>query len=168
MKYFTIDEFTYSSDANEYNIDNSPTDEHKENIIEFIETVLDPMREAWAEYCDLNNLGSPGIIISSGYRSEQLNNIIPGSSKTSAHSIGCAADLVPVNKHMKSFKKFVWIWLISTHTKFDQVISEHEDDTRTPQWVHIGYKNRHGKQRGQYMYEKNGKYFYLPFHHKLK
>ena len=45
---------------------------------------------------------------------------------------------------------------------FDQFISEDEDHNNIPRWIHIGYKNGSGKQRQQFLYMKNGKYYTLP------
>ena len=87
MKYFTISELTYSSKAKELRIDNTPFSyEVVENLERLIETLLDPIREAW---------GAP-IIITSGYRSDALNKAV-GGSKTSAHRYGLAVDVVPKN-----------------------------------------------------------------------
>ncbi len=102
MKYFTIDEFVYSVTAKGRNIDNTPTEEHKKNIEELVDNLLDPLREEWEGYCKFNNLGTPAIRVSSGYRSKKLNSAI-GGSNTSAHSIGSAADLVPYNGELKHF-----------------------------------------------------------------
>lgn len=58
------------------NINNTPPSFIKENLQKLIE-FLNPLREAW---------GSP-IIITSGYRSQELNKVLKGSS-TSAHCYG--------------------------------------------------------------------------------
>jgi putative chitinase len=81
-----------------------------------------------------------------------LNNAV-GGSKTSAHTTGYAADLVPVNGKMTEFKTFVKEWL--KDKKFDQYINEFSGST---EWVHIGLKNISGKQRKQYLMYKGGKY----------
>lgn len=158
MKYFTIDEFIRSDEAEKRNIDNTPTDYQKNNVIMLVDNLLDPLREAWAEYCTHWYLGSPAIIVTSGIRSKALNNAV-GGSKTSAHYHGLAADLIPKNGRLKEFKKFCIEWLIDK--SFDQFISENEDKNNVPEWIHIGYKNGSGKQRHQFMYMKNGKYYYL-------
>ena len=87
MKYFTISELTYSSRARELHIDNTPFSYTIiENLTQLIETLVDPIREAW---------GAP-IIITSGYRSDTLNRAV-GGSKTSEHRFGLAVDVVPKN-----------------------------------------------------------------------
>lgn len=158
MKYFSIAEFTKSDIAKKKGIDNTPTQYQIDNATEFIENLLDPLREAWGVYCQQRALGTPAIRVSSGIRSEALNKAV-GGSQTSAHYHGYAADLVPCNGHLDEFKKFCVDWLFDKD--FDQLISEEEDDNRVPQWIHIGYKRGTGEQRHQYLYMKNGKYYTL-------
>lgn len=145
MKYFTIEEFLRSDTASSKGIDNTPTSLHLSNIHETIGMFLDPMREAWADYCLKNNLGAPGLRVSSGYRSEALNKVIGGSA-TSAHAVGFAADIVPINGRMTAFVRFVKEWIAGR--VFDQIIWE-KPVNGIPAWVHFGWKNRAGEQRGQ-------------------
>lgn len=158
MKYFTMDEFVRSETATKRGIDNTPTDYQKSNVIEMVDNLLDPLREAWGVYCQQRALGTPAIRVSSGIRSEALNKAV-GGSKTSAHYHGYAADLVPYNGKLAEFKKFCVDWLFDKD--FDQMISENEDSNRVPEWIHIGYKHGSGKQRRQYLYMVNGKYYTL-------
>lgn len=60
MKYFTMQECTYSSTAAARDIDNTPSPEIEAHIVESVEMLLDPLREAWDNYCNLNNLGKGG------------------------------------------------------------------------------------------------------------
>lgn len=155
MKYFSINEFVVSNTANRLGINNSPDDIHKINIMEFINELLDPLREAWGECCQQYNWGNPGIKVTSGYRSPALNKAV-GGSNTSSHSIGYAADLVPSNGKLKEFKHFCMDWL--KNKKFDQFISEDEHNG-VPRWIHIGYKNSARAQRRQFMSMIDGKYY---------
>lgn len=81
-KYFTIEELCHSDTANARGIDNTPTEEVKENLQALIENVLDPLREAY---------GKP-IYVNSGYRCPELNKIVKGASN-SFHLKGCACDI---------------------------------------------------------------------------
>ncbi len=155
MKYFTMSECINSENAKRNHIENNPIEEHKKHIEETINILIDPLRDAWEWYCLGANLGSPGIRISSGYRSTQLNVAVGGSS-TSAHSHGYAFDLIPVNGEMVAFKSFCRKFL--AHHPFDQLISEGEDDNGVPGWMHVGYKHPNGKQRCQFLSMKDGKY----------
>ena len=145
-QYFTFSELTKSSTADKLGIDNTPTDETiRNNIIELME-VLDGVREAWTVKCEKECWGSPAIVVNSGYRCDALNNAI-GGSKTSAHSIGAAADIEPKNGKNKEFLRFLEKYLLDNHIPFDQLLNEKPDKNGVPSWIHIGLKNRQGKQR---------------------
>lgn len=104
MKYFTIDELVRSDTAIIKHIDNTPSDDIKNNLIELIENLLDPIREGWTEYCKINQLGSAGIRVNSGYRCKMLNKAV-GGSNSSSHMTGFAVDIVPMNGQMRHFQK---------------------------------------------------------------
>jgi hypothetical protein len=46
MKYFTIEELCQSETAEALEIDNTPSEEVKENLTFFTEKILDPLRES--------------------------------------------------------------------------------------------------------------------------
>lgn len=145
-KWFTFSEFTKSATADKLGIDNNPKEEYiQNNIIELMQ-VLDGAREEWGKKCEENYWGTAAIVVNSGYRSDALNEAINGS-KTSAHSIGAAADIEPKNQRNKEFLRFLEQYLLDNHIPFDQLISEHPDKNGVPSWIHIGLKNRQGKQR---------------------
>lgn len=91
MKYFSIAEFLRSDAAEKYQVSNIPSDEELlkvlTNINALVNNVLDPLRAM---------IGRP-IIITSGYRSRQINELV-GGSKTSQHLTGRAADF-----HVRGF-----------------------------------------------------------------
>lgn len=47
MKYFTMEECIHSKVARERGIDNTPSPEIEAHITESVESLLDPLREAW-------------------------------------------------------------------------------------------------------------------------
>ena len=147
MTYFTISEMIASDTAKAKGIDNSPTTAVRANLVALIETLLDPLREAWK---------SP-IKVTSGYRCGILNRAVWGST-TSAHLYGCAADIVPINGKIAEFKAFCRKYFDVRRPLFDQVILE---DNGKSEWVHIGLKTRDGRKRGQLMEYKNNRYTYL-------
>lgn len=155
MKYFTLKDFIVSEKAKKLGIDNTPTALQKANVIEFVNNLLDPLREAWGVYCKNNNLGIAAIKITSGIRCKALNEAVGGST-TSPHYIGYAADIVPYNGKLLEFKNFCINWL--SDKDFDQFISEDERNG-IPRWIHIGYKNNAGLFRKQYKYMINNKYY---------
>lgn len=146
MKWFKISDFIESDTAKEKGIDNTPEQWQIDNCIEMVENLLDPLREAWAEYCSAELLGTPAIGVSSGIRSKALNKAV-GGSNTSSHFVGYAADIYPYNGKLKKFKKFCHKWLKGQ--EYDQMISEKESADGTPRWIHIGYKRADGSQRRQ-------------------
>ena len=147
MTYFTINEMIASDTAKVKGIDNSPTIEVRANLVALVETLLDPLREAWK---------SP-IKVTSGYRCAILNRAV-GGSNTSAHLYGCAADIVPLNGKIAEFKEFCRKYFDVRRHLYDQVILE---DNGKSEWLHIGLKTKDGRKRGQLMEYKNNRYTYL-------
>lgn len=151
-------EFTDSVTAKRKGLDNTPSTTHVRNIEEMVKKLLDPLREAWAIECAHEQLGTPAIRVSSGYRGFQLNEAAGGTA-TSAHCFGLAADLVPMNGRLTEFKRFCRAWLTARNSPaFDQLISEDETAAGVPHWIHLGYKNRLGAQRRQLLSMYGGKY----------
>lgn len=155
MKHFTIEELTKSDTARKLGISNTPSEDHTANLVEMVEALIDPLRDKWAVYCANEQIGTPQLRVSSGYRGPVLNASV-GGSKTSAHSIGYALDLVPMNGQLRRFKEFCKEFLKGR--EFDQMISEDEDASGVPKWIHIGYKSTSGQQRRQFLSMVNGKY----------
>ncbi len=153
--FFTLQEMIQSETAEKYNIDNTPNEIQVGNIKETINDLLDPFRKSWEDWCVINNLGKPGINVTSGFRSKYLNAKV-GGSNTSAHLDGYAADLVPVNGKLREFRQFAETYMKGV--MFDQCIFENVDDKGIPQWIHLGWKNRNGEQRRQMLIYKNRKY----------
>lgn len=87
--YFKFSEFTRSSKAEKYGINNTPNKDETYNIKKLRFVLLDYVREKY---------GKP-IIITSGFRCEALNNKVKGAANSN-HKYGCAVDLVAkVNTH---------------------------------------------------------------------
>lgn len=146
MKHFTLTELTRSATARQKGLDNTPSELHKLHLEEMVKNLLDPLREAWAIECAHEQYGTPALKVTSGYRGFRLNEAVGGST-TSAHCVGWAADLVPMNGRLLEFKRFARQWL-TKRGGFDQMISERENKG-IPQWIHIGYKSKNGRQRCQ-------------------
>lgn len=113
MKYFSIAEFLRSDAAEKYQVSNIPSDEELlvvlDNINALVDNVLDPLRVA---------IGRP-IIITSGYRSQRVNELI-GGSKTSYHLSGKAADI-----HVQGYtpqQMDMMYHMIEKYYHFDQLI----------------------------------------------
>lgn len=80
--HFELKEFTESATARRHGIANEPPFEAVENLKALCVFTLEPLREA---------LGLP-LIITSGYRSKAVNDLITHHSSTSQHMKGQAAD----------------------------------------------------------------------------
>lgn len=133
--YFTLAELIKSDTAAKKGIDNTPSWEVVQHLLELVTDFLDPLRAAWGK----------AIRVSSGYRCDKLNKAVGGSA-TSVHKIGYAADLQTSGSFAK-FRDFVVAWARQTGTKFDQLLLER--DTKTgAQWIHVGLRNNAGQQRG--------------------
>lgn len=120
MKFFTIKELCDSDKAVELRIKNEPKSQEVERMRELIDNVLDPLREAY---------GKP-IKVNSGFRTKELNDVLPGASKTSQHMRGEAAD---ITVHTKEGNKWLFDY-IKNNLPFDQLINEYNYS-----WVHVSY-----------------------------
>ena len=151
-KYFTLAELTPSSTAKRLGIKNDPTPEHLNNLKLLAVNVLDKVRE---------HFGKP-IWVSSGYRSKALNDVTPGSSATSQHCSGEAADLDQDGRGTGVTNKMVFDY-IKDNLEFDQLIYEYGIDNN-PDWVHVSWESN-GKQRKQVLRctRVNGKPVYTPY-----
>lgn len=129
MKFFTIQELINSDTAKKKGIKNIPSSEQEKNLIALVDNILDPLRLAY---------GKP-IIVTSGFRSNELNKAIGGSS-TSQHRDGQAVDIRTV-EDTKSENKKLFDLIIKLDLPFDQLIDEHNFD-----WVHVSYSPKNRKQ----------------------
>lgn len=128
-KYFTIAELVKSDTANKKKINNIPTKEIENNLNQLITNILDPLRESW---------GNP-IIVSSGYRCQELNKAV-GGAKTSQHTLGQAAD-IHTKLNTKEENKKLFDLIKSLKLPFDQLINEYNY-----KWVHVSYSPRNRRQ----------------------
>lgn len=116
--------------------------------------LLEPLRIAWGS----------GITSTSGYRSPERNATTKGASKTSAHPLGYAADIVPTNGNIAEFKKFVKDWLNGRTEEgkigapFDQCIDER--NAAGSEWMHLGLLNGKGEMRQQFLKTTDGVHYY--------
>ena len=127
-KNFTYEELIHSNVAERKGLKNRPkTKEEEKKVIENLRAlcieVLQPLRDY---------LGKP-VVISSGYRSEEVNRMV-GGVKGSQHLKGEAADIhVENTEHLLKIMHF-----IMEETDFDQLIWE--KNKAGTQWVHVSYR----------------------------
>ena len=141
-KFFSIKELTRTNT----NLPNNPDNTIINNLNELID-FLDDIREKWTDICLTNHWWSPCIIVNSGYRSAEVNKAV-GGSKSSAHLLGYAADIVPANGKNLEFFNFVKEYLTTNNIPYDQLINE-KPINGIPSWIHIGLRNKKGEQRKQ-------------------
>lgn len=139
-EYFNLFEFTRSGKAKELGIDNTPSEQEVDNIIEVMR-VMDKIRGRWTAYCNGNCIFKPQIIVTSGYRCEALNEAV-GGSKTSAHKIGSAVDFKAANGHNKELFEVCRDVLIEEGIPFEELINE-----RDYSWIHLALRDLEGNQR---------------------
>ena len=141
-KYFSPFEFIKSDTAKKLGINNEPDEEKTNNILQLIK-IMDIFRERWTEYCEENHLGNPAIVITSGYRSEELNKAV-GGSKTSAHRLGYACDFKAKNGLNKELFEVVVDTLKCI--EFEELIWE-KGDKYNPAWIHFALFDSEGRQK---------------------
>ena len=126
--------------------------EHLNNLKLLAEKIFEPIRK---------HFDKP-IKVSSGYRSKELNNSVPGSSLTSQHCSGEALDLDQDDMSYGITNKMIFDY-IKDNLNFDQMIWEFGNDSN-PDWVHVSYEST-GKQRKQILraVRVNGKVSYVPY-----
>lgn len=133
--HLDLGEITRSESAKRKGINNMPTPKHIENFKKLAENIFEPIR---------NHFGVP-ILISSGYRSKELNKAIGGSLK-SQHCVGEAIDIDMDGSSSEVTNKMVFDF-IKDNLNFDQLIFEFGTKD-APDWVHVSFKSI-GKQRKQ-------------------
>lgn len=134
---------TKSATAQRKGIKNDPSIQEVKNLTALIDNVLDPLREAY---------GKP-IIVTSGYRCEQLNKLVGGAA-SSQHNKGEAADIRSVQDTPDENKKLFDL-IVKLGLPYDQLINEYGYD-----WVHVSYGPRHRRMKLRAV-KKNGRTQYL-------
>ena len=150
-EHLDLSEVTRSESAKRKGISNMPTAEHIANFKLLAEKIFEPIR---------THFRCP-IIISSGYRSKELNAAIGGSA-TSQHCSGEAIDIDMDGTPNGVTNRMVFDF-IKDNLTWDQLIYEF-GDKENPDWVHVSYESS-GKQRKQILraVRTNGKTSYLPY-----
>lgn len=123
---YTLEEMTFSEYAVRNGITNIPDALIIGALRDTCIMLLEPLRE---------EIGQP-IIITSGYRSRQLNTAI-GGSKTSQHCFGQAVDI----KVYEMATEDLFQKVIELDLPYDQIIQEFDS------WVHLSYRKNPRKQK---------------------
>lgn len=124
-EHFTLEEFIESSTAKAKKINNSPTAEHKANLLRLCKEVLQPIRNKYGK-C---------ITINSGYRCPKLNAAV-GGVKTSQHLTGAAADISCTATSKAYLFNLIKEMIDKGEIKVGQLIWEY-GTKKEPQWIHV-------------------------------
>ena len=155
-KHFKLSEFVASRTAEKHGIDNTPPQEAVANLRRLCEGCLEPLRE---------QMGLP-VVVTSGFRTKRLNDLLAHSSDRSQHMQGCAADFHvaqgPVSGSkfqvsdlsrrellMAAFK----LILTSPEIDFDQLILY-------PSFIHVSFVSKERNRRNILKARSDGKLGY--------
>ena len=140
-EHFNLTEFERSSTAQANNIDNSCPSQYIPALQQLCKTILEPLRK---------HFGEP-VIISSGYRCNQLN-VKVGGAYASQHTLCEAADIVPpYNQRQTPHSLHDWFEWLRSNTDFDQLILEH--DSKGSYWIHVSCRRNRKANRHQVFYD---------------
>jgi zinc D-Ala-D-Ala carboxypeptidase len=132
-KNITLEEATRSPIAKRYEIKNEPTEKQISNMVDLAVNVFEPMRE---------DLGGLPIIVTSFFRSKELNDCVGGASN-SQHlaNKGAAMDIDNDRTRYKPDNIEIFNY-IKDNLEFDQLICEFPLPDGSPDWVHISYNKK--------------------------
>ena len=144
--HFALREFTKSATAMKHGIDNRPTPEVIENLKRLCLHTLEPLRE---------KLGLP-IVITSGFRTKALNDIIVHASRKSQHMTGQAADFyIPeVSGNLSHRERLILAFrtiITNPEVDFDQLILY-------PNFIHVSYVSKETNRHKIMTAQGDGKY----------
>ncbi len=143
-KNFSLEELVKSDTAIRRGINNEPSQDLINNLQELVDNILQPLRDRMGP-----------IVISSGYRSPELNTAI-GGSKTSDHCLGMAADIEVLGVDNKMTAE-----VIRDCFPFTQVILEfYKEGVPDSGWVHVSYDPQDLKKEVLRADKLNGKTHY--------
>jgi len=140
-----------SESAKRSGIDNMPTEKHIESLKLLAINIFQPIREHF----------KVPIHISSGYRSEKLNRLVPGTSLTSDHCFGKAIDIDLDGSSNKVSNNDIFHY-IKDNLKFKQLIAEFPVNGSLS-WVHVSYDEKNIKNQILIAAKQKGETIYLPY-----
>lgn len=137
---FSLEELIFSPTAIRYGLKNIPGEKEKENLINLCKYILEPVRLL---------VNSP-IIITSGYRSREVNKLIGGATN-SQHITGQAADLTAKGYAVKQLFDLI---KSNPYIQYDQMINEFDGS-----WLHISWA-KNPRRQSMIAINRNGQTIY--------
>ena len=132
-EHLNLSEIIRSESAKRFGFSNMPTEEHINNLKLLADNIFEPIR---------GHFRCP-ILISSGYRSKELNDKIGGAS-SSQHLKGQAIDIDMDGSDYGTTNTDIFNY-IKNNLPFDQLIWEFGNEIK-PDWVHVSYSSRNRKE----------------------
>lgn len=144
---FSLLELVKSNQGTRQGIDNTPSEEVTNNLKTLVKCLLQPLR---------SKIGAP-IVVSSGYRSPELNKAIGGATN-SDHCKGYAVDF-----EVFGIANDVLFEYIKSNFKFTKLILEFWDEKNpNGSWIHVSYNKDDLKCQCLKAVKQKGKTVYLP------
>ena len=141
---FSLAEYTKSNTAVRLDIDNTPSGDHLDSALALFKNIMQPVRDEFGS-----------VVISSGYRSDALNEAI-GGSKRSQHSKGEACDFERNGVSNKEVARW-----IQENLDFDQLILEFfDEDEINSGWIHCSYSTEGNRGQVLLALKEDGKTVY--------
>lgn len=163
MKHFTLiddsahkykagqSSLLWSDKAHAKGIQNTPTPEARQNLVNLVNNLLDPVYEM------VEKKGIGKIFVSSGYRNQEVNSAIGGASK-SQHMSGQAVDIQiretggTMGEALLAVAKVILNAEDKLGLSYDQMILEKfntdvDKAALRPVWIHISYKDNNRNRK---------------------
>ncbi len=128
-KWLSYSEAIYSNTAIAHGIDNRPNAAQYKRLVYTYENLYAPLCEHFGFKLPINSF----------FRSEQLNNVVPGASSTSEHTKGGALD-IDMKRSPEKLTNNQLFEYVRKNRVFDQLIFESPDKNNVPGWVHMSIR----------------------------
>lgn len=124
--HFSFEELTVTNQLNFQDQNRLEAEQHLPTLIALANRLLEPLR------------GERPLKINSAFRWWALNSLTPGSSQTSQHPLGQAADITRPGQPHDEFFEEVLAKLVNDKIPFGQLIDEAAArDYGVARWVHV-------------------------------
>ena len=144
---FSLKELTKSDAATRLGLDNTPGEAEIESLRLLCEKVLQPVRDHFGK----------SVTVNSGYRSPESNAAIGGSSKTSDHMRGMAADIEIAGIANADLAQ----WIMDNLDYTQLILEFYTQGVPDSGWVHVSYDPNNLKKQELTATKVAGKTTYL-------